>query len=201
MKEVWKRFRQASEEVHRNIRDRGEISCTVHGQLHISENEAEEFKENPLGQMIRCFAEYNELDTLKEIPVAILYHGRNDRNSRTLGMYLDLLPGIYNIAGNMIDGGEAWIAEQKENEYLLFTEYYEEIYSLPAVSLNYGGVFEGIWQEDAEEDGVDSDERSSSEIRASVTGCRLDITLPVIGLNREKAIQRYYAFVRNRKEK
>lgn len=201
MKEFWKRFRQASEEVHRNIRDRGEISCTVHGQLHISENEAEEFKENPLGQMIRCFAEYNELDTLKEIPVAILYHGRNDRNSRTLGMYLDLLPGIYNIAGNMTDGGEAWIAEQKENEYLLFTEYYEEIYSLPAVSLNYGGVFEGIWQEDAEEDGVDSDERSSSEIRASVTGCRLDITLPVIGLNREKAIQRYYAFVRNRKEK
>ena len=46
-------------------------------------------------------SKFNEITAcgtnISEIPFVTLYHGRNDNSLKTLGMYIDYVPGVYNV--------------------------------------------------------------------------------------------------------
>ena len=70
---------------------------------------------------------------------------------------------------------------------------------LPSIALNYGGVFDGIRQIEAEETNtIQTEQRSSNEIRASVSGNKLDLTLPIVGVSGDNAMQKYDAFIQTK---
>jgi len=195
----WETYKQASKKMEEAIRLRNGIQCTVHGQTQISERESEKFKDDPLCQMVKYFVDINVMAELTQIPITILYHGRNAQNQKTLGMFLDILPGIYDIEQSMIEGGNAWITDGRESQYQLFMEQYPELLQLPSIALNYGGVFDGIRQIEAEETNIiQTEQRSSNEIRASVSGNKLDLTLPIVGVSGDNAMQKYDAFIQTK---
>lgn len=113
IEQFWEAYEQSSKKMTEAIALRNGIQCTVHGQTEISIGEAEKFKENPLCQMVKYFVDMNAIE-LTQIPITILYHGRNARNQKTLGMFLDILPGIYTIGQNIIEGENNWIADGAE---------------------------------------------------------------------------------------
>ncbi|HAV91250.1 MAG TPA: hypothetical protein DCW44_08270, partial [Eubacterium sp.] len=57
-----------------------------------------------------------DMAELKEIPILVLYHGRNTKESlKNLGMYIELIPGIYNVEMNKVCHIDSIIDRLKQN--------------------------------------------------------------------------------------
>ncbi|HII08744.1 MAG TPA: amino acid adenylation domain-containing protein [Methanosphaera sp.] len=63
------------------------------------------------------YLDIQNMKNIKELPILVLYHGRYSENSlSTLGMYIELIPGIYDCEKNKVLFVDAVIDKLKENE-------------------------------------------------------------------------------------
>lgn len=113
----------------------------------ITEQEQYEFAKNPFAALMKVYVKAYQVDKeMSHIPFAVLYHGRTWKNQKTLGMHLDLIPAIYDIASETVIGGFDLITDtsvELAEQGSVFDHYYEQIgaYRDKVLGINYGGIF------------------------------------------------------------
>ncbi len=109
-----------------------EISEYKVHKTRLEDSDYEKILNDPNAFVMQSFYENSLLDTdLTLIPFAILYHGRTASDYNTLGLYLDLLPALYNIENHTVLGGLDLIGASYQrywmlNQYSSFYRYYED---------------------------------------------------------------------------
>jgi len=103
--------------------------------------------EKPIPYILQKFMElsFDRLDLqIDYLPLMLMYHGRKEEDFMTMGMYLDLIPAIYDFKNRKITGGMDFINADYSRGRLL--EHYqagnENLENVPVINMRL--IYEGM---------------------------------------------------------
>ena len=129
-------FVDCTESFNQNIKEHnfsGKIIC----QEAYTDDIREKLENKPVAWIMeQCYRKSFVKMESKNIPFMIVYHGRTKNDYRSLGMYLDLLPAIYDTETGEITGGMEFVKDYVRNAYgTRCAELYNQGFKIPMLNM------------------------------------------------------------------
>ncbi|MGL5972768.1 MAG: phosphopantetheine-binding protein, partial [Oscillospiraceae bacterium] len=111
-------------------------------EKELTEEEYREYLLDPIKYVVKQFIRENNITNIAKLPYMLLTHGRNNENSNSLGMYLTLIPTIYDVLNDKIYTSKSYNLRNLEMSENLLDEYNELVFNFKNIlEINFGGVF------------------------------------------------------------